>query len=444
MTTSANAAPPSGAAAHADSLTDEWPGAPARRCVPRALSHSFSLIIVTKGRPEALRAALRSVACALPANGEVIVVDGDPDRSAADPLAELRLAYPDVAARYLGSEPGMTLQRNKGIDAARGDVVVFIDDDCTVEPDLFEVLARVYRDASVIGATGLILEPDNPRLASSGRLRRLVLGGGRQGTMNRFGFRRPLVDLDTGHDMEFMYGPLMSARRQYAAAVRFDETLGHYALGEDDDFSYRLSRCGRLRYEPTAVVHHHELGRRGMNVRKINRMHVVNKTYLFQKNFRATPRARTAFAVLLVMLFVHRVLNREWAGLLGLVEGLKEVHSSHRRARVRRSRLRAVISALARPRFSHRAVAGVALPAIVAALLLAPLAGGVGSRHRDIDRATAYRTHLATAHSSGRAPAHSTANAPRSAAAQHTATPRQRHPDGDDDNNAVEVADLDD
>jgi GT2 family glycosyltransferase len=306
----------------------------------RSLTARFSLIVVTKGRPEPLRAALESVAQALPASGEVIVVDGDPERSAADPFAELRLAHPAVRAHYVPSEPGMTLQRNRGIDAASGSVVVFIDDDCTVQPDLFAALARVYRDPSVIGATGLILEPTNPRLASSGRLRRVVLGGGKQGTMNSFGFRRPLVDLDRGHDMEFMYGPLMSARREYAADVRFDESLGAYALGEDDDFSYRLSRRGRLRYEPTAVVHHHELGRRGMNLRRINRMHVVNKTYLFHKNFRVTRRTRLCFAGLLAMLFVHRVLNREWSGLLGLLDGLKQVRRSRRGGRWRAARRR--------------------------------------------------------------------------------------------------------
>ena len=348
----------------------------------RALWLSFSLIIVTKGRPEPLRAALRSVVRALPPNAEVIVVDGDPDRSAAAPVAELRRAHPDVSARYLATDPGMTLQRNRGIDAARGNVVVFIDDDCTVEPDLFEALARVYEDSSVIGATGLILEPANPRLASSGRLRRVVLGGGQQGTMNRFGFRRPLVDLDRGHDMEFMYGPLMSARREFAATVRFDEGLGAYALGEDDDFSYRLSRRGRLRYEPTAVVHHHELGRRGMNQRKLNRIHVVNKTYLFHKNFAVTRRARVCFAVLLAMLFVHRMLNREWSGLLGLAEGIKEVHGSRRRRPAR---------AIARRRPRQRTLAALALPALVAGLMLAPLAEGVSSG-RDDDRAAAYRT----------------------------------------------------
>ena len=47
-----------------------------------------------------------------------------------------------------------------------------------------------------------------------------------------------------------MPGCFMSARRE-AASVRFDEKLGAYALAEDEDFSYRLSRRGRLVYLPT-------------------------------------------------------------------------------------------------------------------------------------------------------------------------------------------------
>jgi glycosyltransferase involved in cell wall biosynthesis len=403
-------APPHEAADDASRQTGADAPAPLKRqCAVRPLRLRFSLIIVTKGRPELLRAALESVARALPPNGEVIVVDGDPDRSAATPIAEVRLAHPDICARYMASEPGITLQRNKGIDAARGQVVVFIDDDCAVEPDLFEALARVYRDPSVIGATGLILEPANRRLASSGRLRRLVLGGGEQGTMNCFGFRRPLIDLEHGRDMEFMYGPLMSARRACAADVRFDESLGAYALGEDDDFSYRLSRRGRLRYEPTAVVHHHEMGRRGMDHRQMNRMTVVNKRYLFHKNFAATPRARACFAALLAMLFVHRLLNREWSGVLGLVEGIRDR---------RRSGHGAGPHASARQASRRRIVVAVALPAVLAGLMLIKSSPQVGARHGSSNRDASYLAR----------PGHSRGDTADKAAPNQSQKARQRLP----------------
>lgn len=272
--------------------------------------------------------ALESSARVLLSNSEVIVVDGDPARSAESVVQELAHRHPEMHIRYVASEAGAALQRNVGIDLAYGDIVVFIDDDCTVEPGLFEALARAYGDPSVVGATGRIDGPSCERLGSNphSRLRWLLLGGGRQGSMTRFGFRCPIMDVEQARDVQFMPGPLMSARRGLAAEVRFDERLAAYSLGEDDDFSYRLSRRGRIRYEPSAVVSHHELGWRQMDRRQMDRLQVVNRTYLFRKNYSQTLRARAGFATLLAALCAHRVLNREWSGLRGLVDGIRHVH----------------------------------------------------------------------------------------------------------------------
>jgi glycosyltransferase involved in cell wall biosynthesis len=286
-----------------------------------------SLIIATKGRPEPLAAALESAAEVLPPDGEVIVVDGDAERSAEPVAGASHSAYPQMSVRYLTSEPGAALQRNVGIDAAAGDVVVFTDDDCTFEPGLFEALAAAYEDPAVVGVTGRIEAPAHAGVGSNphSRLRWLLLGGGRQGTMTSFGFRRPIVDMDEPRDVEFMPGPLMSARRELAAKVRFDERLALYSLGEDDDFSYRLSRLGRVRYEPSAIVYHHELGWRRIDRRRMDRLRVVNHAYLFRKNYRQTWRARAGFVRHVAVLCMHRVANREWSGLRGLLEGARDV-----------------------------------------------------------------------------------------------------------------------
>jgi GT2 family glycosyltransferase len=289
-----------------------------------------SLIIATKGRPGRLAGALESSARALPPDGEVIIVDGDRERSAERVVAELRSRHPELTALYLSSEPGTSLQRNVGIDAATGEVLVFVDDDCIFEPGLFEALTAAYRDPTVVGATGRVEEPLSDRLGSNAhsRLRWLLVGGGRQGHMSSFGFRRPIVDLDRARDVEYMPGALMSARREVAAEVRFDEQLTNYSLGEDDDFSYRVSHRGRIRYEPSAVVRHYQLGVRHMDRRKLDRIRVINRTYLFRKNFPQTLRARAGFAALLVVLCLHRMLNREWSGLCGLLEGIRQVRRS--------------------------------------------------------------------------------------------------------------------
>lgn len=288
-----------------------------------------SHVIATRSRPEPLREALASSIADLPSDGEIIVVDGDPAHSAEPVVQAARDAGGDstIPIHYMESPPGLPTQRNRGIDAARGELVVFTDDDCILRPGLFAALVEAFADPTVVGATGRVVEPREGRIGSDGesRLRWLVVGGGRQGTMTSFGFRRPIVDVQDTRDVQYMPGALMSARREVAADVRFDERLSGYALGEDDDFSYRLSRRGRIRYLPGAVVDHLALGTRTMDRRVQDRLVVINRTYLYRKNFGGTLRGRVGFAALIGVIFAHRILNREWQGVRGLIDGLREV-----------------------------------------------------------------------------------------------------------------------
>lgn len=277
----------------------------------------LSVVIATKGRPEVLRETLASVAAADPAPAELIVVDGDPERS-AEPVAR------DHDAVYLNSEPGLTRQRNRGVERATGEVIVFLDDDVEVEPGLFRALARAYEDPAVLGATGRVMEGDQRRFGNQRSLLRRLLVPGREGTMTRFGYPRRLQDPQGEIDVEFMPGCLMSGRAEAVREVGFDEELPGYGLAEDEDFSYRLSRRGRLRYLPDAALEHKTTGFRTATSRNFNRMLVVNRTYLFRKNFRRTPLSRMQFAGLIALLAGHRLVNRDWQGLRGLADGARE------------------------------------------------------------------------------------------------------------------------
>ncbi|CAN5742624.1 glycosyltransferase family 2 protein [soil metagenome] len=278
----------------------------------------FSVVIATKGRPDALARTLDSLSRCDPGPVEAIVVDGDEAQSARRVVD----GREDVPVRYLASEPGLTRQRNRGIEEAAGDVVVFVDDDVAFAPSVFSSLTRAYADSSVIGATGLVVEEQGRRFGNtSSAARRLLPGGGEEGTMTRFGYPRRIQDVRTPRDVEFMQGCLMSARRDVAERVGFDERLTGYGLAEDEDFSYRLSRLGRVRYEPAIVVEHEGTGAQASATRAFNRTVVVNRVYLFRKNFSQTLLARLQFAMLVGIFVVHRAINCEWRAVQGLAEG---------------------------------------------------------------------------------------------------------------------------
>jgi GT2 family glycosyltransferase len=282
----------------------------------------FSVVIATLGRPDVLRETLATIARCDPPPAEVIVVDGDAAGSAEDVAAAAR-------ARYARARTGLTAQRNAGLDLATGDVVVFLDDDTDVGPGLLAALGRAYRDDGVAGVTGRVVDRDLRRFGNMrSRWRRLLPGGGREGSLTRFGYPRRVQDETRELDVEYMLGGLMTARRELAARVRFDERLTGYGLLEDEDFSYRLSRVGRLRFVPDAVVVHRNVDAARKvspaRTREFNRTVVVNRAYLFRKNFRRTPLTRLEFGLLVVVLGVHRAANGEWAGVRGLFEGSVE------------------------------------------------------------------------------------------------------------------------
>jgi GT2 family glycosyltransferase len=283
---------------------------------------TFSVVIPTKGRPEPLAQTLASVWAAQPSPDEVLVIDADEQASAREVVVGLQDGR--LPIHYIHTEPSLTKQRNIGIDRASGDVVVFLDDDVSLPSDLFAKLERAFADESVAGATGLVVEPHRERRGGPRSwVRRVALPGSRsrRGSFTRYGYPRYVLPGDGPCDVEFMPGCFMSARRELASNVRFDELLGAYALAEDEDFSFRLSRRGRLVYLPDLIIVHEKLGFRSFDSRDFGKLVVENRSYLFRKNFPQTPRARLGFGLLLWMLVGHRLLNREWRGALGVLEG---------------------------------------------------------------------------------------------------------------------------
>ena len=108
-----------------------------------------SIIIPTRERPKLLRRAVESALAALPADGEVIVVDDASETPADEVLADfedprLRTLINPTALRGGGSP-----SRNRGAEASKGGILFFLDDDDQMEPDY---CARILDGAVPQGA----------------------------------------------------------------------------------------------------------------------------------------------------------------------------------------------------------------------------------------------------------------------------------------------------
>ena len=82
----------------------------------------------------------------------IVVVDHNPDL-----LAAARQAFPSATVIENRHARGLAGARNTGIDAARGSIVAFVDDDARPEADWLERLHDCFADPTAVGAGGALI-----------------------------------------------------------------------------------------------------------------------------------------------------------------------------------------------------------------------------------------------------------------------------------------------
>ena len=210
---------------------------------------TVSVVVPTRNRAESLERMLRSLGQVnYPRDrGEVIVVD-DGSHDATGKLVEtLQAEFPFVLRYVYQAAAGVAAARNRGYHTAKGEVIVFVDDDCLFEPGwLLHLVSGLMQPQ--VGAVG---GPDR-ELGQASFLARCIdwTVTSFVGTGNVRGGRRFRVARYYPRSFN------MAARRQALDKVGgFDLTLPY---GEDIDLSYRIRKAGyALACVPAAAVWHH-------------------------------------------------------------------------------------------------------------------------------------------------------------------------------------------
>jgi GT2 family glycosyltransferase/peptidoglycan/xylan/chitin deacetylase (PgdA/CDA1 family) len=204
----------------------------------------FSVVIPTHQRRETV---LRNVAALASQSYEdfevVVVVDGSTDGSASA-LRALSPAFPLTVLEQPNRGAGAA--RNAGAAAARGEILLFLDDDMEADPSLLSEHDRSHGEGADLVMGDLPLHPDSPSnvltrgVATWARSRgeRLAATEG----------EIPLADLLTGQ--------MSISREAFERLGGFDASFtedGSFG-GEDVDFGYRVLTAGcEVRFNPAAV-----------------------------------------------------------------------------------------------------------------------------------------------------------------------------------------------
>lgn len=249
-----------------------------------------SVVICTFDRADSLRRVVDSVLAMDYPNFEVVVVDNAPDKSPA--TRSLIERHDDERLRYV-AEPiaGLSRARNRGVAAARGELIVFTDDDVVADRAWLRSMAAAFTREPHVGlVTGLVptaelrnefqQQFDNSVHWSSNLDRQVFDLGEHRPVSPTFPFRTGL----------FGTGASFATTRDVLRSVgTFDEALGAGTLtggGEDLDFFLRVVTAKwQVVIEPTAIVWHFHRADRAALERQMATYGSGATAYMFKHAF---------------------------------------------------------------------------------------------------------------------------------------------------------------
>ena len=212
---------------------------------------NVSMLIVTRGMTPEVHALARRLADLLGAarsdtlTGEVLIVAENPRMAE---VAEPELLGDGITLVSIPAKQGLGYNRNRALEAAVGDTVVFVDDDCWPADDWLSELLAPLADPTIQAVMGNVHIRPSTFVGDSISALGFPAGGST-------GFAVMFPVDDEGFTTHI--STLNCALRDdtFVRVGPFDESL--VFGGEDGELSHRISSAGlRVKFQPTAMVEH--------------------------------------------------------------------------------------------------------------------------------------------------------------------------------------------
>jgi len=223
-----------------------------------------TIILPTYNRADLVARCIESVLSQSYTNWELIIAD---DASTDNTSAIVETYTGDPRIRYHRNKTNQGLPRNRNITIAlsRGDLIFFIEDDLTMEPDCLEILVDTYNELKkekkvggiaprligeyrgIAGPLNSVVEARRKRLQTACDLDR------RTGIVIRnFG-----IDSDDIEDIITIHACSLYPRDVLNEVGGFAEKYKGTYIHEDNDLNFRIKNNGyNFYFQPKAITYH--------------------------------------------------------------------------------------------------------------------------------------------------------------------------------------------
>jgi glucosyl-dolichyl phosphate glucuronosyltransferase len=229
---------------------------------------SVSVCIPTYNRPQKIKNLLCNIFKQYELPEEIVIVDSSPHREIESIIQKCNTC--NIQITYDRSPKGLTLQRNKAIDLAKEDIILFLDDDIELDRMFIKEIKKVFlndTDGKIAGLSGIIINGEQIKYGMGWKMKQNlgIVNATEEGSLLSCGETTPLPrrEFNGLKKVDFLPGCVMAWRKAIFQSFKFPIFFQGYGLGEDKYFSscvgkiYSLYICGTAK-----AKHFHEKGNR--------------------------------------------------------------------------------------------------------------------------------------------------------------------------------------
>ncbi|MCW4007342.1 MAG: glycosyltransferase [Candidatus Bathyarchaeota archaeon] len=234
-----------------------------------------SIIIPTRNRSEKLERLLYSILTQSIHVNEVIVVDDSDDFRTTELIERLRSYFLEkgiIIRHFVSSKnevKSISRARNLGAKKAKGDILLFLDDDVILDKNYVKKILEVFElYPTALGVQGTVVNFPYSHLENS--LKKAFYYWHAEINRCRMlpsGKTTYACNLNKIISCEWLFGLNVAYRKEIFDKFYFNEKLLGYSLGEDKEFSFKIHKVypNSLFQTPYAKVYHDNFPTKNLN-----------------------------------------------------------------------------------------------------------------------------------------------------------------------------------